>query len=424
VSVTREDAVLVALRKFAASVTAKMTTITAGEPEAQLGGPFEVLMQEVGQAIARPIVCAGETRLAGRLGKPDYAVHATGLLAGYVELKAPGVGANPARFTGRNREQWRRFSAIPNLVYCDGNDWGLYRNGESVRHLVRLSGDVAADGKDAITPADAEAVLGLLTAFLSWNPIIPTTAKGEIDLKGLADLLAPLCRMLRNDVAEALDDPQSPLVHIARDWRQLLFPDASDEQFADAYAQTVTFALLLARSEGADPLTLSTAERALAAAHTLLSRALQVLTDPNAQAEISASLNLLVRVVGAVPAMALAGPKDPWLYFYEDFLEAYDPELRKNVGAYYTPVEVVRAQVRLIDDLLTNQLGKALGFAGSRRPYAGPRPGYGNLLARRHRARVEQSQSSARSWRRGESSDGAGQQYLRLRTSRRPICGL
>ena len=35
----------------------------------------------------------------------------------------------------------------------------------------------------------------------------------------------------------------------------------------------------------------------------------------------------------------------------------------KDAGAYYTPVEVVRAQVRLIDDLLTNRLGKALGFA-------------------------------------------------------------
>ena len=68
------------------------------------------------------------------------------------------------------------------------------------------------------------------------------------------------------------------------DWRQLLFPDASDEQFADAYAQTVTFALLLGRSEGADPLTLGNAQEALAAQHNLLSRALQVLTDANAYA--------------------------------------------------------------------------------------------------------------------------------------------
>lgn len=351
------------MRKFAVAVTAKMTALTRGEPEDQLRGPFEVFLQEVGQARGLKVVCTGETKLAGRLGKPDYAVHAGTLLAGYVELKAPGNGANPSRFTGRNLEQWKRFAAIPNLIYCDGNDWGLYRNGQAVRPVVRLSGDVATGGKNAVKTGDAKAVLALLTDFLSWQPIIPSTTKGEIDLKGLADMLAPLCRMLRDDVSDALKDAKSPLVQLAQDWRQLLFPDASDEQFADAYAQTVTFALLLARSEGANPLGLGSAEYALAAEHSLLSRALQVLTDLHAQAEISASLNLLIRVIGEVPVATLGVPKEPWLYFYEDFLAAYDPKLRKDAGAYYTPVEVVRAQVRLIDDLLTNQMGKALGFA-------------------------------------------------------------
>jgi hypothetical protein len=352
-----DKAILAALRRFADTVTAKTKALTLGEPEDQLRGPFEVLMQEAGQALALKVVCAGEVRLPGRMGKPDYAVHAAKLLAGYVELKAPGVGADPTRFTGHNANQWKRFQAIPNLIYCDGNDWGLYRNGESVRPVVRLSGDVARDGKGAVTTKDAQPVLGMLTDFLSWQPIIPK------NVKDLAGLLAPLCRMLRDDVSDALKDPQSPLVQLAKDWRQLLFPDASDEQFADAYAQTVTFALLLARSEGDDPLALASAENALAAEHSLLSRALKVLTDPNAQAEISASLNLLIRVIGVVPEIAMSGPRDPWLYFYEDFLAAYDPKLRKDAGAYYTPVEVVRAQVRLIDDLLTNRLGKPLGFA-------------------------------------------------------------
>ncbi|MBE3098121.1 MAG: N-6 DNA methylase [Planctomycetes bacterium] len=363
-----EKAILAALKKFADAVTAKMTTLTAGEPEDQLRGPFENFVQEVAHALSLKIVCTGETRLPGRLGKPDYAVHASKLLAGYVELKAPGAGAAPQRFTGHNRKQWDRFRAIPNLVYCDGNEWGLYRSGQAVRPVACLSGDVATDGKNAASAKDAQAVLGLLTDFLSWQPIIPTrpgAAGGqlEIDLKGLADLLAPLCRMLRDDVTDALKDSQSPLVQLAKDWRQLLFPDASDVQFADSYAQTVTFALLLARSEGADPLALASAEAALAAEHSLLSRALQVLTDPNAQAEISASLNILIRVIGAVPPAALARPKDPWLYFYEDFMAAYDPNFRKKMGVYYTPVEVARAQVRLIDYLLTNCLGKPLGFA-------------------------------------------------------------
>jgi hypothetical protein len=374
-----DKAILAPLKKFADTVTAKMTTLTVGEPEDQLRGPFEVFMQEVGQALALEVVCAGESKL-DRIGKPDFAVHAAKLLAGYVELKAPGVGANPNRFTGHNAHQWKRFQAIPNLIYCDGNDWGLYRTGKLVRPVVRLSGDVATDRQRAVTAKNAQGVLGLLTDFLSWQPIIPTKATGKIDLKAFADMLAPLCRMLRDDVTDALEDSQSPLVELAQNWRQLLFPDAGDEQFADAYGQTVTFALLLARSEGADPLDLASAEAALAAEHSLLSRALQVLTDRDARAEINASLNLLIRVIGQVPPAALKSPKDawlfryrdslpiaaredPWLFFYEDFLAAYDPKLRKDAGAYYTPVEVVIAQVRLIDDLLTNRLAKPLGFA-------------------------------------------------------------
>ena len=351
-----------ALQDFAASVTAKMTQITLGEPEDQLRGPFETFMNEVGHAFDWNVVCTGETPLPDRLGRPDYAVHLNQLLIGYVELKAPGVGAAATRFRGHNRNQFKRFSAIPNILYTDGNEWVLYRDGKQVRSC-RLSGDVAADGKKAAVPQDARDVEDLLRDFFSWNPSIPVNRNGKIDLNRFAELLAPLCRMLRDDVMDALKNPASPLVQLAQDWRQLLFPDASDGQFADAYAQTVTFALLLGRSEGADPLTLDSAETALAVQHNLLSRALRVLTDPDARADIAASLDLLLRVIAVVPRATLTGPEDPWLYFYEDFLAKYDPELRRNAGAYYTPVEVVRTQVRLIDNLLVNRLGKPLGFA-------------------------------------------------------------
>ena len=290
------------------------------------------------------------------------------------------ASARTPPFQGRNREQFKRFSAIPNLLYSDGNEWALYRDGELVGQVVRLTGDVAADGKRAVGPQDAHALESLLRDFLMWQPFIPTDSKGRIDLRRFAALLAPLCRMLRDDVTDALKRPDSPLVQLAQDWRQLLFPDAPDERFADAYAQTVLFALLLGRSEGADPLTLGSAENALAAQHNLLARALQVLTDPNAQADIAASLDLLLRVVAVVPPATLTSPDDPWLYFYEDFLAVYDSRLRKDAGAYYTPVEVVRAQVRLIDNLLVERLGKPLGFADAGVVTLDPAAGTGTYL--------------------------------------------
>lgn len=369
-----------ALQDFAAAVTDKMTQVTVGEPEDQLCSPLENFVATVAAVLEWDVICTGETRLPDRLGRPDYAIHLDHLLAGFVELKAPGVGASVTRFSGRNRDQFKRFSAIPNILYTDGNEWALYRDGELVDKVVRLSGDVAADGKKAAGPHDAHEIERLLRDFLSWQPFIPTDHRGKIDLKRFAELLAPLCRMLRDDVTEALKDPKSPLVQLAEDWRQLLFPDAPNEQFADAYAQTVVFALLLGRSEGADPLTLGSAEVSLAAQHNLLSRALQVLTDPGARAEMTASLDLILRVIASVPPATLTGPEDPWLYFYEDFLAVYDPNLRKDAGAYYTPVEVVRCQVRLIDDLLVNRLHKPLGFADPSVITLDPAAGTGTYL--------------------------------------------
>lgn len=373
-----EQLIFKALQDFAASVTQKMKALVAGQPEDQLRGPLEVFLGQVGKAISRKVVAKGESQLPGRLGRPDYAILADKLLAGYVELKEAGKGANPDHYKGHDREQWKRFQSLPNIIYVDGNEWGLYRDGERVGPLVRLSGDITKSGKTAVRAQDLDGLKPLLMDFLSWDPIIPK------DAKALAKLLAPLCRMLRQEVNDALKDANSPLVQLAKDWRQLLFPEADDDRFADAYAQTVTFALLLARSEGAQTIRddLHDPIQKLAADHALLSRALQVLTDKTVRDEIAPSLRLLQRVIDHVSPTALArsSQSDPWLYFYEDFLAAYDPKLRKSAGAYYTPVEVVHCQVRLIGRLLVDRLNKPMGFSESTVITLDPAVGTGTYL--------------------------------------------
>jgi hypothetical protein len=386
-----------ALQDFAGTVKAKSTQATSGAQEDQLRGPFENLITAAGKALGFQIVPTGETSLADRVGRPDYAIHSAGVLVGYVELKAPGVGANAEHFKGRNKAQFTRFAAIPNLLYTDGNEWALYRGEPRASSITRLNGDILKHGQRAVTAQDAQAVENLLRDFFLWQPMIPTDSKGKINLAKFARLLAPLCRMLRDDVREALKHSDSPLVALANDWRQLLFPEADDEQFADAYAQVATFALLLGRSEGADPLTLDSAEASLSANHSLLSRALEVLTDHTTRAEINVSLNILLRVIGAVPPKLFGGPGDPWLYFYEDFLADYDPELRKATGVYYTPVEVVHAQVRLIDKLLTDRLHKPRGFADPQVVTLDPAVGTGTYLLgviEHARQRIEQEQGA------------------------------
>ena len=50
-------------------------------------------------------------------------------------------------------------------------------------------------------------------------------------------------------------------------------------------------------------------------------------------------------------------------YFYEPFLEAFDPELRKQLGVWYTPREIVQYQVARVDQALRAELGIADGLA-------------------------------------------------------------
>ena len=51
-------------------------------------------------------------------------------------------------------------------------------------------------------------------------------------------------------------------------------------------------------------------------------------------------------------------------YFYEPFLQAFDPELRKQLGVWYTPAEVVRYMVARVDRALKDDLGIPDGLAG------------------------------------------------------------
>lgn len=50
-------------------------------------------------------------------------------------------------------------------------------------------------------------------------------------------------------------------------------------------------------------------------------------------------------------------------YFYEPFLHAFDPELRKELGVWYTPEEIVRYQVERVDAVLRSELGVADGLS-------------------------------------------------------------
>ncbi len=68
-------------------------------------------------------------------------------------------------------------------------------------------------------------------------------------------------------------------------------------------------------------------------------------------------------------------------YFYEPFLQAFDPALRKQLGVWYTPPEVVRYMVARVDRALKDDLGIADGLAAENVFVLDPCCGTGAYLA-------------------------------------------
>jgi hypothetical protein len=213
--------------------------------------------------------------------------------------------------------------------------------------------------------------------FLHGQPIPPR------DAQQLAAIGAWLCRLLREEVAEQMATGNPALAALAAGWRKSFFAEAGTAQFADGYAQAVTFGLLLARARGI-PLRegLHRAASELTKTDSLIGSALLLLTEnTGAQAALKTSLDTLFRVLDAVDWATIdKGDPDAWLYFYEDFLAVYDNELRKQTGSYYTPPEVVGTMVRLVDDVLRSRFHLPAGLASPEVTVVDPAVGTGTFV--------------------------------------------
>ncbi|MCY4631245.1 MAG: N-6 DNA methylase [bacterium] len=377
--------------------------------EDHLRAPVQALVESVAEDLGYPkLILAGEISGAVEGARPDYTAMRDGLVIGHIELKAPGAGVDPDEFTGHNLEQWQQLRHLPNLLYTDGIDWILWQDGLQVARATAWT----PPGKGiAGARIEAEDLVHLLDAFCADAPQAPSTAQE------LARATARLCRVLRNLIVHTLEAGGSAgLAAVAEDWRALLFPEASDAEFADAYAQTITFGLIAARAAGAAltpgaGLTAGTglAENAeptagpsatggtrLAAADSVAERvaratkvldaevgliptALRVLCSESAIGPIEPAVESLLSLLAATDP-ALLNDAGDWLYFYEDFLAQYDPDLRKESGSYYTPAELVKFMVRLVDEVLRTRLGQPSGFADEAVTVIDPAVGTGTFL--------------------------------------------
>lgn len=351
-------------------VSAKQRLSGPGEREALLVTPIAQLIQQAGKLLQVTAIAHDEVAELEGSVRPDFGVRVNQVLVGHIELKAPGTSLDPSTYgvTTHNYKQWQRLRELPNLLHTNGTEFRLWRYGELIDEpvhvhaadLTKLHGTLKAPGRLEL----------IVNGFLKWGPT------PIVSVTKLVDTLAPLARLLREEVLDALraerravrggaDPTTLPFLGIAKDWRRLLFPQAKDEEFSDGFAQTVIFALLLALSEGIDleHEAINQVAKKLEDHHTLMGKTLNLLTEHVADTPTWTAIEIIVRVLSATDWTQLGTSGDNlYLHLYEDFLAKYDPEKRRMSGSYYTPVQVVDAMVRLTDLALKAYMGKPEGL--------------------------------------------------------------
>lgn len=122
-------ALVSAVSEFGRASKAKLA---GGGPEASIRGPLEALLKVVGERHRLHEVSWHDEYSLPDLGvRPDYAVRAGGELTGYIELKRHGLSADPTSFNKTNKEQWEKLRNLPNVLYSNGTEWRLFRDGQS-----------------------------------------------------------------------------------------------------------------------------------------------------------------------------------------------------------------------------------------------------------------------------------------------------
>jgi predicted helicase len=188
--------------------------------------------------------------------------------------------------------------------------------------------------------------------------------------------MARLTHLIRDVVVEAFEKGvASATLRDLRDaFAEVLIPDLSATDFADMFAQTLSYGLFAARVEhdpSRGPFRRQDAAREIPRTNPFLRRLFATIAGPDLDDEpfvgLVDDLAQLLASTDMPSILADFGKReartDPVMYFYETFLAAYDPALREMRGVYYTPEPVVSYIVRSVDHLLRTRFNCPDGLA-------------------------------------------------------------
>src|SRR5205823_2657304 len=191
----------------------------------------------------------------------------------------------------------------------------------------------------------------------------------------LAIELAKRTRFMRDIVVTlAQEEPAAAvkLLGFFEAFRSYLIAGLTLPDFADLYAQTITYGLFAARSRVSGKFTRRGAFDAIPRTIGILRDIFRFVSLEDLPKALEWVVDDIADVLDVTNPQALLDRyyherrgSDPVVHFYETFLAHYDPEEREQRGVYYTPEPVVNFIVRSIHRLLRERFARPDGLAAS-----------------------------------------------------------
>ena len=375
----------------------------AGTPEGSYYTPLNNLLDAVGATLKPKVVCIGQPADRGA-GHPDFGLYAAKQVSkgqpkpgqlpecGVVEVKPASDDAWLTADSAQVSKYWGLYQLVLVTNYRDFVLLGEDAKGQPTKLETFRLADSAAEFENALQHprAFANKVGPALAEYLGRALSHRATLAEPRDL---ARLLASYARDGLARVEASGDAPSLSAVRTAlEEALGVKFEgDKGAAFFRSTLVQTLFYGVfsawvLWARQTPAPTVPFNWHDAVWHLRAPVIRALFQQLSDPGRLQPLG-----LVEVLDWTAAALDRVDREAFFdrfnegevvpYFYEPFLEEFDPDLRKQLGVWYTPAEVVRYMVARVDRALKDDLGIEDGLAAENVYVLDPCCGTGAYLA-------------------------------------------
>ncbi len=304
-------------------------------------------------------------------GTPDFTVkNKNEQIIGFVECKDIDVDIKAVldgkKSYKKEYDQLLKYLTIaPVVIYT--NYISFYLVAMNDNKIIVLKECVLLDKITNKTATNEESLKKLFESF------VHSEAQAITNQNAFINLLARRTKILRDEITLECEDPDSYFKNSIKElFNKTIFKELDDKDFADSFAQIITFGLLFYRLTEQKNVSLQTLH-SMPKYIPIFQELLRIFDVSSCSKIIAYSIDSIINGINAYDDEMFRNAlsydiihdsikEDPFIYMYENFLKEFDPKVRNARGVFYTPIEAVRYIVSSIDEVLKSRLDLGRGL--------------------------------------------------------------